>query len=353
MDDDPTPVSGRSSPRLLLAGVAVVVVGVAVAAAVVVLGPDDGSERPEAEPRERACGASDPLVIDTVGTGDWTMGLARVKPHGKPEVVTGDWVAVSPAFSPDGKQVVFERVYGDYESAGPGPSELWIMDADGSDPRMLRSTGGAPAWSPDGSTIAFGGVVEPDDDVGGIIEVPIDGGDARAILLIDGGFQLQALAWSPDGDQLAYILEPPGPEGDFRGSQQRSLWIVNADGSDAHEVAQLNPEAAHLDWGPEGSAVLVSTWTHTYGEVSIVDPQTGESRAAAPLTGYARWAPGGATVIVRMRTSSADPEGYGWRLAEAKVVDGQLERIAFVGDAVGTWGTPQDGIAVSPVCPAA
>jgi hypothetical protein len=154
MKGNPESASGRVSAKALLAGSAVAVVGVAVIAGVVVLG-QDGRDEPVEDSKRRACGASAPLVIETVQVGDWTPGLARVKPHGEPQVLTGDWVTSSPAFSPDGKRLAFERVYGDYESAGPGPSELWVMDADGSNPRLLAPEGVRPVWSPDGATIAF------------------------------------------------------------------------------------------------------------------------------------------------------------------------------------------------------
>jgi hypothetical protein len=179
--------------------------------------------------------------------------------------------------------------------------------------------------------------------------MPSDGGEARVILPIGAEFGVVSLAWSPEGDQLAYIRQTYGPGPDKR----RSLWIVNNDGSDAHESATLDPDAFLLDWGPEGSSVLVSTYAMPGGAVSIVDPRTGESQAATSRAGWARWAPGGATVVALMRTSSdPDPESqWDWRLAEARVIDGRLERIAFIGDVERGFGYPQNDIAVSPECP--
>jgi Tol biopolymer transport system component len=211
---------------------------------------------------------------------------------------------------------------------------------------MLAPEGVGPVWSPDGATIAF---VRSDPDDGGVMVMPSDGGEARVILPIGPEFGVGSLAWSPDGDQLAYILRAYGeaPE------QQLSLWIVNADGSDAHESATLDPDAFLLDWGPEGSSVLVSTYAMPGGSVSIVDPRTGESQAVTSRAGWARWAPGGTTVVALMRTSSdPDPESqWDWRLADARVVDGRLEHIAFIGDVERGFGYPQNSIAVSPKCP--
>jgi Tol biopolymer transport system component len=55
----------------------------------------------------------------------------------------------SPAWSPDGTQIMFHRCE---------PCNVWVMNADGSSPSQLTSTVGdnlLPVWSPDGSQIAF------------------------------------------------------------------------------------------------------------------------------------------------------------------------------------------------------
>ena len=56
-----------------------------------------------------------------------------------------------PAFSPDGKKLVFLSDRG-------GPYDLWTMNVDGTDPRQLTHSPGIefePAWSPDGRYITY------------------------------------------------------------------------------------------------------------------------------------------------------------------------------------------------------
>jgi TolB protein len=69
----------------------------------------------------------------------------------------------APAWSPDGKRIAFERrvgrqQYGRIECAGCGRAlefEIYVMNADGSEARMLAQDGAQPFWSPDGQKIAF------------------------------------------------------------------------------------------------------------------------------------------------------------------------------------------------------
>jgi TolB protein len=60
-----------------------------------------------------------------------------------------------PRYSPDGSKIVLES----QPQTGSPPliPQIWIMNADGSDPQPLTTEGGVePSWSPDGTKILFG-----------------------------------------------------------------------------------------------------------------------------------------------------------------------------------------------------
>ncbi len=111
----------------------------------------------------------------------------------------------SPVISPDGTRVVFPVKRYELES-GTSWSELWIMAPDGSDLRQLtrgHHDVSSPAFSPDGSTLAF---LSSRDDQGQQIHVlPLDGGEAHRLTSFPGG--VSDPVWAPTGTHIAVTAE--------------------------------------------------------------------------------------------------------------------------------------------------
>jgi uncharacterized repeat protein (TIGR01451 family) len=112
----------------------------------------------------------------------------------------------TPAWSPDGTRIAFSR-----------ETDLWVMDADGSDQRALTSAPGfegSPAWSPDGTRITFAGTT-PEDRLLEIFVMDADGTDILNVSnnpdTRDLGPDWQALPTDGAADLSVALGDAPDP----------------------------------------------------------------------------------------------------------------------------------------------
>ncbi|MBI5418462.1 MAG: Tol-Pal system beta propeller repeat protein TolB [Deltaproteobacteria bacterium] len=129
--------------------------------------------------------------------------IYRVPLHGSSaEKIAGGWgIEVSPAVSPDGKNIAFVSNRG-------GSPQVYVKDIAAQGERRISHAGGyatSPAWSPAGDRIAFtarsGGKFE-------IFTVNTDGSDQR--LLVGGDGDCTDPSYSPDGRYLVYTFQKKG-----------------------------------------------------------------------------------------------------------------------------------------------
>jgi Tol biopolymer transport system component len=121
--------------------------------------------------------------------------------------------ATSPAFSPDGSRIAF--AWNGNPAPGAKGFDLYVK-ALGSE-TLLRLTRHpsewiSPTWSPDGTQIAFHRIAGTDT---GIYLVPALGGPERKLLstrLPGGWTHFSIISWSPDGKWLALADALPGDE---------------------------------------------------------------------------------------------------------------------------------------------
>jgi len=118
----------------------------------------------------------------------------------------------TPAWSPDGRQLVFTGYDG-------GLSDLFVVNADGTDLRRLTNDKNAdlqPAWSPDGKTIAFATDRGPETDFSqlrfGNMRIGLyhlDNGAIEILPHTEHGKNINPV-WAPDGRSIAFVSDRSG-----------------------------------------------------------------------------------------------------------------------------------------------
>ncbi|MEA2522399.1 MAG: TolB protein [Actinomycetota bacterium] len=200
--------------------------------------------------------------------------------------LTHDGAITGASFSPDGSQVVYGLTTGNGSSGYA--SGIYVVPSMGGTPARLSHPGGPvgePVWSPDGSRIAYvGGTVgDPSIDT-----VAADGSHGHTLLsLADPGFvDIAGMAWSPDGSTLVFGGMMP----DIHTSQ---LYSMSADGSSP--LTQLTHEGSYNvwpSWSPDGTRIAYIAGQN----LTTMDPD-GSHRdrltEASPEAGSA-WSPFGA-----------------------------------------------------------
>ncbi len=207
------------------------------------------------EPLGQATRPQNKILYVSAGAAKQNLNVFLMNPDGSGQanLTSSDQFEVDPAWSPDGTKIAFSVVSLDQRQAG-----IFVMNADGSRRQQLTSTGLAcgPSWSPDGAKIAYATMPLTGDLAGTVLSVmDADGKNSKRI-----GAGL-APAWSPDGKRILFTsLE--------KGGKEARLGLMDADG---RNPLLLESKGMMGAWSPDGARIACMTTGEPVSQIAVMN----------------------------------------------------------------------------------
>jgi Tol biopolymer transport system component len=245
-------------------------------------------------------GDPDIYVMNPNGSG---VQLLTVDP---PSPLVND---VAPAWSADGTKIAFSSTTTTFNS------DIYSMNADGSNRTQLTNSSdleGGPTWSPDGSRIAYVRSLPAGEEqvLDQIYLMDADGSD-QVPLLADSLASQYSPAWSPDGSKIAFVRSGVG------GSH---IYTVNVDGSGLTKLTTDNRYTRqHPDWSPDGSKIVYDRFdsTDVLKDIIVMNSDgTGEKNiTSSPDISevFPAWSPNGKQIVYSRDSAEGVPREI-WRM---------------------------------------
>lgn len=198
----------------------------------------------------------------------------------------------TPAWSPDGRQVVWIRDTG-------GNGDIWKMNADGSGQARITNTPLTdernPDWSPDGTKIAFANPGASNVNI-----YTIDPNGVALTILTTSADPEQIPSWSPDGSKIAYNRSP---------GSTSEIFVMNADGSGQTQLTSNSANDGSAAWSPDGTSIAF--WSDRTGDFEVftmASNGTSQTRLTFSVGSdwLPSWSPGSRIVFVSQRSGNME-----------------------------------------------
>lgn len=241
--------------------------------------------------------------------------LTETEPPGNDAAGSG-----GPAWSPDGTHIAYAAQTGTLEE-DQRLTEIYVMRADGTEKRRLTSNDaldGSPSWSPDGEWIAFTRITEPGAATArsGIVVMDAGGGNEVQITRSALPSVDASPAWSPDGTLIAFTRAAPSAGSDDPGA---GIYVVSPEGG---EPRKLTDDGTEPDWSPDGARIAFTSYRDRFGrtcfhecgisgEIYVLDIESGQKRRLTESEANdvsPAWSPDGSSIA--FVSDRSDPEAH-------------------------------------------
>ncbi|NIQ59939.1 MAG: hypothetical protein GWN71_43400 [Gammaproteobacteria bacterium] len=210
-------------------------------------------------------------------------GLKRLLGDGTLEDVAAGQFS-SPAWSPDGTRIAFYR---QVDVDGNRVARIYTMNADGTGTPECVSCAAAitpvtqeysPLWSPDGSQILFARGIAP-------VEIWImDASGSGARRLTTG----EHPTWSPDGTEIAFRQHTVSTS---------AIHVMNSDGTGVFRLSNYMEPESYPAWSPDGEEIVFS---RSGAGLVLVKREAGTLQRTLGVSGLpVAWSVDGEKVLIR------------------------------------------------------
>jgi len=213
------------------------------------------------------------IIFTSDRTENWDIFLIQADGSGLTQLTDFEGVDADPAWSPDGSQIAFR-------SRRHGSSDIFIMNPDGSnpinlinDPQASLDDEFAPQWHPDGETFSlYTDRYSPRGScLAGFHQIALllqEAGEYRVDLFDTIPGEQYASSWSPDGRYL--VFNSACSQGEFQ------LFLYDMQSGETTGLTSESASHSHPAWSNDGHFLAFTKHVNGNNDIFLLDLNTNQ-----------------------------------------------------------------------------